>query len=227
MQLQISVDLLSLDQALSVLQSVAPFVDIIEAGAVLIKQQGIETVSVFKKAFPEKLISAHMKTVCHGGLEANMAFQAGADFTTVLAVASNSTIAGALSSARKHNRTIVADMRLVPNLKKRAKELEEMGVTHLMLNCNLEDDFRSLTAETIKSLASLRQSTSATLMAAGAINYHVIPQLKTLGVDIAVFGAVIYASSSAREVARQIRQVTNQVSTATDLRQDNAAFNGG
>jgi len=66
---------------------VAPFVDIIEAGTPLIKQEGLRIISILKECFPEKLILADMKTMDAGGLEAKLAYDAGADLVTVLAVA--------------------------------------------------------------------------------------------------------------------------------------------
>ena len=49
MKLQVSVDLLSLEQAMNLLKEVAPYVDIIEAGTPLIKQEGLKVLSTFKE----------------------------------------------------------------------------------------------------------------------------------------------------------------------------------
>src|SRR5215469_6288353 len=86
-QLQIAVDLPSLDAAIELLNKVAVYIDIIEAGTPLIKQEGLKCISEFKRRFPGKLIFADMKTMDAGMLEADLAFQAGADLTTVLALA--------------------------------------------------------------------------------------------------------------------------------------------
>jgi 3-hexulose-6-phosphate synthase len=94
MKLQVSVDLVSLEQALNLLAEVAPYVDIIEAGTPLIKQEGLQVVTIFKQAYPDKLIFADMKTMDAGELKAELAFQAGSDITTVLAIANDATITG-------------------------------------------------------------------------------------------------------------------------------------
>ncbi len=213
MKLQISVDLLCLEQAITLLQDVAPFVDIIEVGSALLKQQGVTAIAAVKEKFPDKLIAANMKIVSAGGLEADMAFRAGASFTNVLAIASDSTIAGALSSARKYQRTIVADMMLISDvdLARRARELQVMGIDHFMVYCDLDDHLRSLTPETMARLTSLRQLTSVVLIAAGNINQKVIAQLKTLDVEIGIFGSVIYASPFPKEVARKLRQAIDHI----------------
>jgi 3-hexulose-6-phosphate synthase len=48
-----------------------------------------------KAAYPDKLVFADMKTMDAGELEADLAFNAGADIMTVLGSAGDSTIAGA------------------------------------------------------------------------------------------------------------------------------------
>lgn len=68
MKLQVSVDLLSLEQAMNLLEEVAPYVDVIEAGTPLIKQEGLKGVETFKKFYPDKLVFADMKTMDAGAL---------------------------------------------------------------------------------------------------------------------------------------------------------------
>jgi 3-hexulose-6-phosphate synthase len=212
MKLQVSVDLLSLDRAMDMLKDVAPYIDIIEAGTPLIKQEGLKVIETFKQHFPDKLIFADMKTMDAGGLEAEMAFKAGADFTTVLAVSSDGTIEGAITSARKYNRYVTADMISIREPIKRAQELERMGVNYLELHCGLDDQARHLCASTVDTLNSLRNVTSIALSAAGGINENTIQQVESAGADIAAVGAAIYSSSSPQEAARRIRKKMTKLS---------------
>ena len=139
MKLQISVDLISLEQALILLKEVAPYVDIIEAGTPLIKQEGLQVVRVFKQTYPDKLIFADLKTMDAGELEADLAFQAGADITTVLAVANDATITGAIASAQKYGKTVTADMIGVQNRLQRAMELKQLGIQSLEMHWGLDE----------------------------------------------------------------------------------------
>jgi 3-hexulose-6-phosphate synthase len=68
MRLQVSVDLLSLEKAMNLLKDVAPYVDIIEAGTPLIKQEGLKVVETFKQNFPDKLIFADVSNPALKGL---------------------------------------------------------------------------------------------------------------------------------------------------------------
>jgi 3-hexulose-6-phosphate synthase len=139
MKLQVSVDLVSLEQALNLLDEVAPYVDIIEAGTPLIKQEGLQVVKVFKQTYGDKLIFADMRTMDAGELEAELAFQAGADITTVLASANDATIAGAIKAAQKYGKTVTADTIGVQNRLQRATELKKLGIQSLELHWGLDE----------------------------------------------------------------------------------------
>jgi 3-hexulose-6-phosphate synthase len=204
MKLQVSVDLLSLEQAMNLLKEVAPYVDVIEAGTPLIKQEGLKVVETFKQHFPDKLIFAHMKTMDAGELEAEMAFKAKADFTTVLAVSNDATIQGAVAAARKYNKYITADMIGVHDRGKRAAELEKMGVNYLEIHCGLDEQAHGLCS--LNELKTIREMVKIPLSIAGGIKEDTIQQVEAAGADVAAVGAAIYGAKSPKEAARRIRE---------------------
>ena len=81
--LQVALDLESLNDALALAIKIAPYVDILEAGTPLIKSAGIQAVQALKKAHPDKLICADLKTADAGYLEVRMAANAKADIITI------------------------------------------------------------------------------------------------------------------------------------------------
>jgi 3-hexulose-6-phosphate synthase len=206
MKLQVSIDLLSLEQAMNLLKAVAPYIDVIEAGTPLIKQEGLKTVETFKQYYPDKLIFADMKTMDAGALEAEMAFKAGADFTTILGVANDGTIAGAVAAARKYGKYITADLIGVHDRVQRAQELQNLGVNYLELHCGLDEQAHHLCASTVDELTSLRKALTIALSAAGGINENTIQQVEAAGAEIAAVGAAIYSATSPGEAARRIRE---------------------
>ncbi|MBD2777780.1 3-hexulose-6-phosphate synthase [Iningainema tapete] len=205
MKLQVSIDLLSLEQAMNLLQDVAAYVDVIEAGTPLIKQEGLKVVETFKKFFPDKLIFADMKTMDAGELEAEMAFKANADFTTVLAVSNDATIEGAVAAARKYNKYVTADMIGVHDRVKRAVELEKLGVNYLELHTGLDEQAHGGVSR-LDELQTLRGMVKIPLSAAGGIKEDTIQQVEAAGAQIAAVGAAIYAAKSPKEAARRIRE---------------------
>src|SRR2546421_9251700 len=129
MKLQVAIDLLSTSDALTLLHKVGPYVDIIELGTPLVKTEGLSVVKYVKAAYPDKLVFADLKTMDTGELEADLAFNAGADCMTVLGSAGDSTIIGAVKAGKKHGKAVVADMIGVKDRLARLKELNKLGIT--------------------------------------------------------------------------------------------------
>ena len=186
-------DLLSVDDALALLSKVAEYVDVIELGTPLIKQEGLSAVRRIKDAYPDKIVFADMKTMDAGELEADMAFGAGADLMTVLGAAGDSTVAGAVKAAKKHGKGVVADIIGVKNKPERLKELAALGVTLVELHAGLDE--QAETGYSIDSLLAAGRGASIPFSIAGGINVDRIGQVEKAGAAIAVAGAAIYGAS--------------------------------
>ena len=205
MRLQLSVDLLSLDDALELARKTAPYVDVIEAGTPLIKQVGLQSVEAFKKNFPDKLVYADMKTMDAGALEAKMAFEAGADFVTVLAFSADATITGALESARKYGSKVVADMIRVHDRGKRAQELEKLGVDMIALHHGLDEQALGMTS--LAEFSRIKGHTKLPFLIEGGINATSIVEAKNAGAAQVAVGHFIYADPNPGEVAKRLREL--------------------
>lgn len=110
MLIQLALDFVRLDEAMTVAKQVAPFVDIIEAGTCLIKSEGMRAVSELKRAFPNKRIMADVKIVDGARREASLVFGAGADLVSVLCCAEDATLATVVQAARESGRKVIADL---------------------------------------------------------------------------------------------------------------------
>ena len=204
MKLQVAIDLLSTADALKLLRKVAPYVDIIELGTPLIKQQGLSVVTNVKAAYPDKLVFADMKTMDAGELEANLAFEAGADIMTVLASAADSTIAGAVKAGKAHGKAVVADMIGVANKVIRLQELKALGVSWVELHAGLDE--QAQTGYSIDSLLEAGRNASIPFSVAGGINQSRINAVEAAGATIAVAGAAIYGAADPAASAKALRE---------------------
>lgn len=88
---------------------ISPSCVIIEAGTPLIKSAGVGVLSKLRVAAPEIPLLADMKTADVGKLEASLAYDHGADYTTVLAVAPLSTVRAVLEAAVERKRGVSID----------------------------------------------------------------------------------------------------------------------
>jgi len=97
--IQLALDYFDLPSAIAMAQQVHKEVDILEIGTPLSKAGGMLAVSSIRALCPDNLILADIKSPDVGGGEAKMAFDAGADWMTVLGAAPLDTVKLALEEA--------------------------------------------------------------------------------------------------------------------------------
>jgi 3-hexulose-6-phosphate synthase len=209
MKLQVAIDLLSTADALALLNNVAEYVDIIELGTPLIKQQGLSVVTNVKAAYPDKLVFADMKTMDAGELEADLAFKAGADIMTVLGSAGDSTIAGAVKAGKAHGKAVVADMIGVVDKPTRLKELKKLGVSWVELHAGLDEQAQA--GYSIETLLEAGRSADILFSVAGGINADRIEGVEAAGAMIVVAGAAIYGAKDPGAAAKALREKIQQL----------------
>jgi 3-hexulose-6-phosphate synthase len=158
--IQLALDFLELEPALAVAVRAAPFVDVIEAGVPLCKSEGMRAVRALRALWPEKIILADMKSPDCGGLEAGLAFSAGADWSTVAGAAPLATARAAVVEAGRRGKEILADLTGVKDVVARARELREVGIERVVIHRGIDEELAGETwtpvaGELIDDLAAL------------------------------------------------------------------------
>lgn len=203
-KLQVAIDLLTTEEALALTAKIAPYIDIIELGTPLIKNAGISVVTAMKKAHPDKLVFADLKTMDAGELEADIAFKAGADLVTILGVAGDATIIGAVKSAKAHGRGIVVDTIGVTDRVKRAKEVIALGAEFVELHAGLDEQWTD--GYSIQVLIDEAARAGVPVSIAGGVNLKNITDVIKSGVIVAVAGAAIYGAEDPAAAAKALRE---------------------
>jgi 3-hexulose-6-phosphate synthase len=209
MKLQVAIDLLSTTDALTLLHKVGPYVDIIELGTPLVKLEGLSVVKYVKAAYPDKLVFADLKTMDTGELEADLAFNAGADIMTVLGSAGDSTIAGAIKSGKKHGKAVVADMIGVKDRLARLNELKKLGITWAELHAGLDEQAEP--GYSINKLLDLGKQADISFSIAGGVNLESIEAVEAAGASVAVAGHFIYGAKDPAGAARGLREKIRKI----------------
>ncbi len=131
--LQIAMDYIALAPALAMAVKVAPEVDIIEIGTPLCKAVGLDAIRAMRELVgPDKLILADFKSPDVGGLEAKMAFDAGADMMTVIGGAALATVGSALAVAKEEKKEMLMELTGVRDILARAREWRQIGVERMV-----------------------------------------------------------------------------------------------
>ncbi len=202
-KLQVAIDLLTTEAALALAGKVAPYVDIIELGTPLIKAEGISVITAMKNAHPDKLVFADMKTPDAGALEAEIAFNAGADLITVMGAVDDATIKGAIETAKKLGKQVVVDTIGVKDRVQRAKEVTAFGVAFVELHAGLDE--QALPGYSVQTLINEGKEAQVPFSVAGGVNLHTIKDVVAAGAQVVVAGAAIYGAEDPAAAAKALK----------------------
>ena len=203
MQLQFALDTLSTETALELAAQAAPSVDILELGTPLIKSAGVSAITAMKEAHPDKTVFADLKTMDAGELEADLAFSAGADLVTVLGVAGDSTIVGAVAAAEKHGKGVVVDLIGVADKAARAREVVALGAVFVEVHAGLDEQAED--GFTFGDLLEAGKASGVPFSIAGGVKASSIGDVQASGAVVAVAGSAIYSASDVAAAAAELR----------------------
>lgn len=205
MKLQLALDEMTLDEALYFMREVEEYVDIIEVGTPFCLREGMRAVQTLATVYPNKEILADLKIMDAGEYEALMAFDAGADYATVLGVADRETIKGCVDAAKTRNRKAVVDLICVENLKEEIASIEELGVHVLAVHTGADQQNAGRTPlEDLQEVMKYKRH--ARVAVAGGINSSTIEQYVALKPDIIIVGSGICNHENPAEEARKIKE---------------------
>jgi 3-dehydro-L-gulonate-6-phosphate decarboxylase len=94
-KLQVALDTDDLPTAINVARQVVDVVDVVEAGTLLIYQEGMKAVKSLRALAPDKILLADCKTADAGGHVGHVCKEAGADWMTCICAATTPTMANA------------------------------------------------------------------------------------------------------------------------------------
>lgn len=204
MKLQLALDD-TFEGGLAILAMAHPYIDIAEIGTPLLCREGIAAARRFRSAFPNLPLLADMKIVDAGEQEAEIAFQAGCDCVSVLGLAPQETIHGALRAARRNSGEVMIDMLQVPDLVPRARALLALGC-HLLC-IHTPHDLVDTGADPLRELKGLRDALpDAPLAVAGGIGLDALPAIAALRPQVVIIGSAITGASDPAAAARAMRQ---------------------
>lgn len=202
-KLQVALDVLTISDALRIgREAMDAGADWLEAGTPLIKKEGIAVVRALKDF--KGTVVADMKIMDAGQLEAQIAFDAGADIVTVLAGATDKTIRDAGMEARRRGKEIAVDMIGTPDVVHQYERMKKLPVDLLYVHSGLDQQFEGKSP--LDDLRRLRDSTIP-LGVAGGINRSNVKEAKLAGVHVIVVGGAITRSPSPSRATREIVEV--------------------
>jgi 3-dehydro-L-gulonate-6-phosphate decarboxylase len=210
--LQLALDYISLPPAIAMAVKVAPSVDIIEIGTPLCKAAGMAAVRAIREVCPDKLILADLKSPDVGGLEAQMAFDAGADMMTVIGGAALATVESALEVARQRNKEMLMELTGVRDILARAREWKQIGVERMVYHRGWDEqafkrEWSDDDRQTIQQLIDMGFKITVT----GGITTELLPFFQQLPVSVIICGRGIHQSKDPAASAREFRSAIHRL----------------
>ena len=200
MELQLAFDVINKERALEIARELDGIVDIIEMGTPFSFVNPISVVREFKDAAPNTRILSDFKIMDGGYGMAKIAYDAGADVTTVSARTWDDTIKQAIESARDHNKQILVDM-----IAERGAEIDAMKPDYICIHRAVSV---ASSSSPEKPLQLLRSSVKyAKIAVAGGINLDTLPQVVASKPDLVIIGSAIANSQNPVAVAKEMRRI--------------------
>lgn len=223
-QLQVALDLdSSIDDICRVaIEAYAGGARIIEIGTPVLKRYGVDNIIprikealmnyCKKHEIPyEAIILADTKTMDIGDLEARIAYRAGADIVTVLAIGSDNKILEAVSEAVRQDKAVMIDLIQVDDPLSRIEELVKKlrGLESWIIFCihkGVSEQLRSRGIhDEIEMIRKVKEKVrNFKLAVAGGLKEGTIGPIASCGVDVLIVGSAIYRSVRPRETTMKI-----------------------
>ncbi len=202
-RLQLALDQVDLHRALrAAREAVAGGVHLLEVGTPLLKAEGLGAVRALREAFPQAEIVCDGKTMDAGRLELEAAAKAGANWGTVLGVASDSTIEECVETGGNYGIHVLVDLLGCADPAARAREVETMGADAVNVHCPIDDQVRG--KDPFETLRQVRAAVSIPVTVAGGITARTAPKAVAAGADVIIVGGAITKARDAEAATRDL-----------------------
>lgn len=215
--IQISLDLTTIDEALDIARvAVRAGVDWLEAGTPLILAEGLHGVKALRKAFPKVPVVADLKTMDGAGLEGEMMFAAGANYTVVMGQAHDASIIEQVKFAKKYGGKVMCDVMLCPDKPLRARQAQEMGVDVIIVHTGFDERNMVKGLSPLNDLPGVLKAVTIPVQAVGGLSIDQAIQTLEMGAEIVVFGAPLVISGTEFKAAdpnleKVLREIVERV----------------
>lgn len=199
MKLQISFDLVDLDKAIDIASKVAKYADIIEIGTLLLYKYGIKAVADFRKKLPKESLLADSKIIDRGKDAANIIFDAGADWVTVMSGTSKDVIHAVATAAHELNKKVMLDLVDSSSPGQSALEAKSFGIDAILFHQTYDE---KQTLLFLDKWDMVKGNTQLPIFISARINRDTIEKILELKPDGVVIGKSITGAINPEEEAK-------------------------
>ncbi|MCF0218130.1 MAG: 3-keto-L-gulonate-6-phosphate decarboxylase UlaD [Malacoplasma sp.] len=204
--LQIALDNLSVADAVAAAKKVEDYIDVVEVGTILLAAEGKSAIKVIKDNFKNKIVVADGKIADAGLVFSKMFFESGADFTTIICAAENSTIKQVLENAKNYNNKDVQIEMTSHFSWDQVEDWRKMGVNQVVWHRSRDaqsdgQKWDAKNIEAIKKLAAYGFKVTVT----GGIEKEDIKLFKDIPIYIFIAGRSIRDAADPKLAAKELK----------------------
>lgn len=211
--IQCALDYVSLPEAMAMAFRVKEAVEALEIGTPLCKAEGMRAVSTIRALCPDQIILADVKTPDVGGLEAKIAFDAGANWMTVMGAAPLDTLKLALEEAQgRPGHEVLVELTGIKDVLAQATIWREIGVERMVYHRgwdegNLSRTWDDLDRQAIQALIDMGFKMSI----AGGIDLESVPFFEGLDISVLIVGRAIRETPDPAATAAAFRTKIDEI----------------
>ncbi|MEW5959623.1 MAG: 3-dehydro-L-gulonate-6-phosphate decarboxylase [Chloroflexota bacterium] len=210
-KLQIALDTFDLPSALGPLQQAQPHLDVIEAGTILCLSEGIKAVRIIRSLYPHQTLLADVRIAEAGSIIAKMAFEAGANWVSVVSGATMTTAEVVFKEAQKHGGDV--QIELIDGWRRdQLRQWRDIGIRQVITHRSRDAEAQGALTwserdfDEIRELAEMGFKVTVT----GGVNAQDIPLFAGVPVYIFIAGRAIYRAADPAAAARRFQDVIKQ-----------------
>lgn len=201
MKIQLAVDRVSIEEAISIIKKAEENVDIIEIGTSLFKDFGIESLRRIKKEFKQPIL-ADIKTMDEAEYEFKQIYENGGDMATVMGASAIETIKICQQVAHTYNKEYMIDTMEITSKKMESLKEFEDAVICVHLPKDKESDLQLFVQEFMQNYQLKNK-----IAVAGGVKKEDMALLKNLGIDTVIIGSGITKSDDIQRSAQQFKEL--------------------
>ena len=206
MKIQLALDNLSLEKAVTLVKELGGDVDIIEIGTLLLMRYGLKIIPRIQKSVVNSLLLVDAKIIDAGELETEMIFESGADIVTVLAGSDDRTVHNALEVAKRHQKEVMIDLINCNKKVQRIKELAAIGANYFCLHrpSDVSLEKKLFIPERDKLPGNCK------IAVAGSIGLDNIDEIVKYKPEIVIVGSAITENANPGSILKKIKEYINK-----------------
>lgn len=206
-KLQIALDTFDLPSALGPLQKAHAHIDVIEAGTILCLAEGMRAVRVLRALYPDKPILADVRIAEAGSIIANMAFEAGASWVSVVSGATLDTVEAVMKAARQHGGEVQIEL-IDPWTDEQARQWRDLGVQQIITHRSRDAEAKGVQEWTERDFHDIRRLAAMgfRVTVTGGVTLADIPRFAGVPVGIFIAGRAIRDADDPAAAAAAFQQ---------------------